>query len=204
MKYPVRRFRDLAVALRQLEPFIRNGQHLETGKPFERFGGMRSREMLANWLLCVVSSSANGTNLTFSTDPIGGDGIIRDDETEETWQTEHVFIPKHRSSENGDAHTLILEAIEKKRSKREAAYASGKTLVIFLNAKGGNWHPKRVARQLPDPLHFAAVWVVGLQVVENGEYVYGVTHLDLTEGDAPTFIVRIKKDFDDWTVTRIQ
>jgi hypothetical protein len=30
MKYPVTRFKGLAV---EIEPFIRNGQHLQTGKP---------------------------------------------------------------------------------------------------------------------------------------------------------------------------
>jgi hypothetical protein len=29
------------MGLEELEPFIRNGGHLQTGKPFKRFGGMR-------------------------------------------------------------------------------------------------------------------------------------------------------------------
>jgi hypothetical protein len=33
-----------AVALREIEPFIRNGEHLQAGKPFEKFGCMRSLE----------------------------------------------------------------------------------------------------------------------------------------------------------------
>jgi hypothetical protein len=57
---------------------------------------------------------------------------------------------------------------------------------------------------LPDPLHFAAVWVVGLQGVEASEYVCGVTNLDLVEGNAPTLLVRIKKDFGAREVTRTQ
>jgi hypothetical protein len=40
MKYPVARFRSLAVALKKLEPFVSNGQHLQTGKPFQKMGGM--------------------------------------------------------------------------------------------------------------------------------------------------------------------
>ena len=64
--------------------------------------------------------------------------------------------------------------------------------------------PNRVARRLPDPLHVAAVWVVGLQGVEAGKYVYGVTNLDLTEGNAPTMLVRINEDFGAWEVTRTQ
>ena len=61
-----------------------------------------------------------------------------------------------------------------------------------------------MARELSKPLLFAAVWAVGLQCVEDSEYVYNVTCLDITEGDAPTFLVRINKSFDGWLVTRIQ
>jgi hypothetical protein len=56
-RLPVRRvtrFKSLAVALKELEPFVRNGQHLQTRKPFQKMGGTRSREILANWLLCVA------------------------------------------------------------------------------------------------------------------------------------------------------
>jgi hypothetical protein len=153
--------------------------------------------MLANWLVCVAYNSVNGDKLTFCSDPLGGDGIICDLGTGDTWPTEHALVP---SLQTGDAHALILKAIQKKRSKGKA-YASGKTLIVFLNAGAGNWWPHRVARQLPDPLFFAATWVVGLQGVESGEYVYGVTCLD---GDAPALLVRIGKDFDTWQVTRLQ
>src|SRR6476660_6894011 len=36
MKYRVTRFKSLAIALKEIEPFIRNGEHLQTGKPFEK------------------------------------------------------------------------------------------------------------------------------------------------------------------------
>jgi hypothetical protein len=91
MKYPVQRFKSPAVALKELEPFIRNGEHLQTGKPFEKFGGMRSREILANWLLCAAINSTDIRELTFSSDPVRGDGIICDSATGETWPTEHVM-----------------------------------------------------------------------------------------------------------------
>jgi hypothetical protein len=103
-----------------------------------------------------------------------------------------------------DAETLILNAINLKREKGGAAYAEGKTLIVFLEAGAGAWYPNQVAKQLPDPLLFATVWVVGLQGVEDGEYVYGVTNLDLTEGKVPTLLVRISRDFSSWQVTRIQ
>jgi hypothetical protein len=72
-------------------------------------------------------------------------------------------VPRQSGGNNADAQALILEAIELKRSKGGAAYASGKTLIVFLDADAGAWFPNRVARALPQPLHFAAVWVVGLQ-----------------------------------------
>ena len=39
---------------------------------------------------------------------------------------------------------------------------------------------------------------------EAGEYIYGVTCLDISEGDAPALLVRVGKDFDTWTVKRVQ
>jgi hypothetical protein len=204
MKYPVTRFKSLAVALKELEPFIRNGEHLQTGRPFKKFGGMLSREVLANWLLCIAVNAVDDRALTFSSDPVGGDGIISDTATGETWPTEHVLVPRLRPSQTADSEALILNAIEQKRSKGGAAYAGGKTLIIFLEAGAGAWVPNKVARQLPDPLHFAAVWVVGLHGLEDGEYVYNVTHLDISGGDAPAMLVRVGKEFDAWTVKRVQ
>ena len=195
----------MAVALKTLEPYVRNATHLQTGRPFQNFGEMRSREALANWLLCVTVNAADQRQLSFTTtnDLIGGDGNIQDEKSGEIFPTEHVLVPNQQIG--NDTQSLVLQAIDDKRTKGGAAYASGKTLVVFVNAGGGEWFPNRVARALPNPLHFEAVWVISLQKVEaDGAYTYGVTHLDLSEGDAPTFIVRIAKDFDAWEVTRLQ
>ena len=204
MKYPVTRFKTLEIALNEIAPFVRNGEHLQTGKRFKRFGGMLSREMLANWLICVTINAIDAKKLTFCSDPVGGDGIIYDLDAHESWPSEHVLVPKLRHGQTGDAEALIIKQIKLKISKGGAAYARGKTLIVFLNAGAGLWHPNKVARQLPNPLHFAAVWVVGLSQVEEGEYVYNVCHLDISEGDAPAFQVRINKDFTAWKVTRVQ
>lgn len=204
MKYQVTRFKSLAVALKELEPFIRDGRHLQTGRPFKRFGEMRSRELLGNWLLCVAANFACGQDrLTFSSDPTGGDGIICDTATEEAWPTEHVLVPATGGSQAVDVEALILDKITLKQDKGGAPYASGKTLVVFLNAGGGPWVPDKVARQLPDPLHFDAVWVVGLQGLEAEQYVYAVTRLDLSQGHAPAWRVRLGKGFDTWKVEAI-
>lgn len=160
------------------------------------------RELLANCVVCNFARQAD--RLTFSSDPLGGDGIICDTVTEETWPTEHVLVPRVRGGDSADAEAVILEAIRHKQNKGGAAYASGKTLVVCLDAVGGKWFPNEVAKQLPETLDFAAVWVVGLQGVEAGQYVYAVTLLDLSDGNAPAYRVRIGKDFDAWEVEEIQ
>lgn len=98
MNYRVSRFKNLAVALRELEPFIRHGAHLQNGRPFKQLDGMRSREALANWLLCAASNFAHGSErMSFTSDPTGGDGLIHDSQTQLTWKTEHVMVGRHTS-----------------------------------------------------------------------------------------------------------
>lgn len=129
-----------------------------------------------------------------------------DTETGDTFATEHVIVPTAREGKTADMEARILSAIEAKNKKGGAAYASGKTLIVFLNdGSGGAWKPNRVAKALPNPLHFAVVWVVGLHTpdAKSGEYTYGVAQLTLNDGNAPTFIIRIAADFDLWTATRI-
>ena len=54
MDLPVRKFKSIEVALKTLEPYIKSATHLQTGKSFQNFGDMRSREAVANWLLCAT------------------------------------------------------------------------------------------------------------------------------------------------------
>jgi hypothetical protein len=55
-------------------------------------------------------------------------------ESEASFPTEHILVPAARSGEAVDIEALILKAINDKREKGGAAYASGKTLAVFLNA----------------------------------------------------------------------
>lgn len=204
MKYPVRRFKSLLLALKEIEPFVRNGAHLQTGRSFGQLDGLRSREILANLLLCITVKEIDGRDITFSSDPLGGDGIIEDLETGETWPTEHVLVTDRAGDQHMTIETRILRAIERKRQKGGDAYAGGKTLVVFLEVKAAQWLPNAVARSLPDPLHFAAVWVVALHGVDEGCYLYHTALLDVSHGAAPAFLVRIAEVFDGWQVARIQ
>jgi hypothetical protein len=205
MKQKAVRFTSLSVALKELEPFIRNGAHLRTGKIFKRFEGLRSRELLANWIICVVfNSQINKERFTFTSDPDGGDGIIYDSETGDTWLTEHVFIPPTTTNNSLSIEQLILRAIDLKRNKGGIAYAGGKSLIVFLDSGGGIWFPNRVAKNLPEPLLFEIAWVVGLHSVDDGNYVYFATCLDRESRDAPSYKILIDKDFAHWQVEVVQ
>jgi hypothetical protein len=165
---------------------------------------MRSREILANWLICAAFNSENQPErLTFASthDPIGGDGVLVDTETGETWPTEHVLALVPPSDEQIEQR--VLEAVAQKLAKGGAAYATGKTLVVLLEGGGHTWFPNKVAKALPRPLYFGAVWVVGLQGVEDGDYIYNVTEMDQEAGIAHVWWVRISADFDKWSVAGV-
>ena len=185
MKHSVTEFISLEVALKELEPFIKNGFHLKSGKSFNQFDGMRSREMLANWFICAALNFEYKTKQYFFTsDPGGGDGTIVDLETKCVWLTEHVMVPQARNAvEKGkDIALRILEAINLKRDKGGRAYASNKLLVIFLDSTQGQWLTSQVAKQLSTTLYFEGVWAVCLQGVVEGKYSYGLLIKTLSTG----------------------
>jgi hypothetical protein len=204
MKLKVTHFKSPEIALKELEPFVRDARHLYTGKPFERFGELRSRELVANWLICAVLNAGKPRSpFTFTSDPQGGDGIIYDRDSATSWPTEHVMVPKANPNDKRDITALIVDAVAAKQAKGGAAYAQGKVLVVFLDAGLGEWFPNRVAAQLPR-VDFKDVWVVGLSGEVKDEYVYGVTQLDLRDGNTPICVVRIGRDFNSWEVERLQ
>lgn len=206
MKHRVTGFVSLHAALKELEPFVRDGEHLLTGRDFPSVS-VRSREILANWLICVAVNSTQPCDrlaLMGTTALIGGDGIIHDTQTGETWVTEHVADIQRNESTDSGAAERILSAINKKREKGGAAYAQGKTLVIFLLTGGGKWFPTKLAKELPEPLLFDAAWVVSFDGPDTEKYAYSVTRLDITQGQAPVWRIVINEKFDAWRVEAIQ
>lgn len=207
MNHDSKHFKSLKIALKELEPFIRNGKHLETGRPFKAMHGLRSREGLANWLICAVFNAIAGKErLTFAAiaQEIGGDGVLVDTTTKETWPTEHVTV-RNDDNDKRAIETRVVEAIRQKQDKGDEQYAGGKTLVVFVNAgNSSEWWPNRVAKAVPQPILFGAIWLVGLQAIENSKYHYNVIEIDAENGVGHVWRVRITASFDKWSVSHIQ
>jgi hypothetical protein len=207
MEYAVKRFISLRVALEQLEPFIVQRKQLLNGRPLQKFGRLLPRELVGNWLLCVaVNSGFDTERLTFTSQPDGmdGDGVILDTVSGATVLTEHVVAYRRENDgQSVDVEASILQAIVDKHRKGEN-YGAGRTLVVFREDAGGTWYPNKVARNLPQDLAFEAVWVCGLERVEEGQYQYHVARLDMRQRACPVWRVTIAPEFTCWTVEVLQ
>lgn len=205
--YSIRMFASLRHALHALGPYVRDPSQLRSGRETEALLGLRPREALANWLVCVASNEAISGPYTFTSDPLGGDGVILDETTRDTFPTEHVavILPPGVPDPDGQAGELIVTKIEAKNN-RGASYCRGKVLIVFMETPAGTYYPNHIARALPEPFHFDQAWLVGLQRVESdGTYVYAVTWLQIGPfPNAPTFLVRVAPTFDDWAIEQFQ
>jgi len=196
--------KDLRAALKPLKPVFRNissnGRKipLENGREIKVFGDLKPRELAVNWLLAAVADHLYpDIHFTVATNPEGGDGQIYDLVSRTGLPTEHVIV----RGGDGPADDLILKAIQKKVEKGGKPYAGGKTLVVYRYSGGDKqqWYPNKLARRLPKPLHFDAVWVVGFEGFFSGGMVYAVTRL--VKGGSPIWWVTLAPDFLSWAIT---
>ncbi len=208
-EYEVKQFRSAAVGLKELERFIRNGNHLMTGRAFASVEHLRSRELLVNWLICAVANKdQDHERWKFCTDPSPDpcDGVIYDTDTREGYRMEHVMAVEPYEGEKKAIGELILGAVDHK-AKRGEEYAQGKMLAVFLFTKTSSaepWYPNRVARELPQH-EFMQVWFVNLHEASEGiGYAYNVVVLDAGTANAPIWRVHINDDFQSWTVKTVQ
>jgi hypothetical protein len=194
--------RDLGLVLKDMERHIKDPRFLRVGRAFSNFN-LRPREVLANWLLCVVGNHENGNDaLTFADDPTGGDGVILNRGDGRFMMTEHVFIPPPRAETAETVEDLILQKIEHKMAKG-ATYAHGKHLIVFSEAVGW-WYPNRVGRRIERAHGFASVWVVGLERGDESGYAYWVSMPVPAPRNSPSWKVSINAAFTGWQVERAQ
>lgn len=201
MKYKVKRLKSLAVALKELEPHIRDGRKIKSHPEFKSIK-QRPRELLGNWLMCAVANAERGAEtIHIYSDPFDGDGMLVNSATDEKMFIEQVYA---RAEDGADAEALITKAFFLKAGKGEE-YAAGRTLVILSDASG-SYFPNRLARQFKGKHHFMGVWLLGLDAAAIAERRYTYTIADISGETelAPVWRVTLADDFSTWAVDRMQ
>lgn len=195
-----KQIKDFKVALKDLEPFVKDPAWLHNGRDISNFK-MRPREAWPNWLLCVVLREAKVKNITFAEDD-QGDGVLIDLDTGFWIRMEHVAAMDFPSTEAlPKGEDRVLHAINHKIAKGQD-YAQNKHLVVFLDG-AEIWYPNKVGRAIAGKHAFTSVYCVGLIKGddENG-YAYSVTQF--FDKHSPTYIVQIDPDFTNWTIKQVQ
>jgi hypothetical protein len=92
---------------------------------------MLPREAWANWLLCAVANAVGGTeHFTFiTTDPVGGDGVISDTKTDETWLPTSQSMPT--------PYAELLHESRLRRSQLRTRYQSGSLQPAMIESSRG-------------------------------------------------------------------
>src|SRR5690349_11295758 len=107
MKYTVKKLKNLAVALKELEPHIRDGRKSKSHPEFTSIQ-QRPRELLGNWLMCAVANAGRPEETVgICSDPFEGDGMLIDEPTNEKMFIEQVYA---RAEDGSDAEALITKA----------------------------------------------------------------------------------------------
>lgn len=192
--------KDFKIALKALEPYVKNPDFLIRGREFTNFS-LRPREAWANWLLSVVLRKLYGDNITFAEDPYG-DGFIVDRKTGEMIPTEHVSALENPLNPLPKGESRVIDAINLKIT-RGAEYAKGKWLVVFFDG-ANEFYRNKIRESIKDRHNFGAVYCVGLLTADENGYAYSITEFRESHGDqSVTFKVAINADFTDWEISQI-
>ncbi|MDX2164306.1 MAG: hypothetical protein SFW07_02690 [Gammaproteobacteria bacterium] len=176
---------------------MKNPKSLYNGRPDKNMK-LLPREILGNFLLCVVVNFENkNNNITICSDPAGGDGILQDKKSGKTWETEHVMT-KINGGEKQEAETLIIESIEAKK-KKGIQYAANKRLIVFLEG-GKKWFPNKLAKLIKPPLFFHSVWIFSLCKAPEKSFTYNIVQIN---NESLIWRVEINEGFSSWKVVRV-
>jgi hypothetical protein len=202
----VRRFRSMRIALAEMQRYWHRN-HLRSGPEFGQLNGLRSREILGNWLIAAaLNDEAGSERWSFTSERVGEhgvDGYLYDSAINCGYATEHIIALEFSDTPPSTAEDRIIKAIAKKQDHGGTQYAKGKILVVMLEGGNQTWYPNSVAQRLP--LHdFRTIWVVAFQNIIDGHRIYAATNLEFVGDDAPTWHVRISPNFTSWSVERTQ
>lgn len=190
------RIKSFQVLLKDLEPVVKNHHEiLYTGREFTSFK-QRPREVLANWLLCIVLREKYGDAITFR-ESHEGDGVILNKQTGDEILTEHVCamdIPLGKEWPKGNDR--IIEAVNHK-AERGAEYAKGKKSIVFVDG-AGEINTGIIRQSIAGKHCFDCVYCISPLKADSNGYSYFVTeYYDLA---SITFKVNINPYFIDWSV----
>jgi len=196
----IKQIKDLRLALKDMEHYVKNPDFLLTGREFTNFS-LRPREAWANWLLCSVLQKLHGEHITFAEDP-SGDGFIVDKNMGKVIPTEHVSALENPFNNLPKGDDRVIGAINLKID-RGSKYAKGKWLVVFFDG-AGKFYRNKIRENIRGRHNFEAVYCIGLLTSDKNGYTYAVTEFVESHGDKSiTFKVEINNDFTDWKISQI-
>lgn len=192
--------KDFKIALKDLEPYIKNPNFLVKGREFTNFS-LRPREAWANWLLCAVLRKLQGDHITFAEDP-DGDGFIVVKTTGEVIPTEHVSALENPLNPLSKGEERVINAINQKIDRGQD-YAEGKWLVVFFDG-AGEFYRNKIRENIKGRHNFGAVYCIGLLTSDENGYSYSVTEFKDSSGDKSiTFKIDINIDFTNWNISQV-
>jgi hypothetical protein len=196
----IKQIKDFKIALKDMEPYVKNPNFLIKGREFTNFS-LRPREAWANWLLCVVLRKLHGENITFAEDT-RGDGFIVIKNTGEIIPTEHVSALENPLNQLPKGESRVINAINQKID-RGTEYAKGKWLIVFFDG-AGEFYRNKIRENIKGRHNFGAVYCIGLLNSSDEGYQYSVTEFRESSGDKSiTFKIEINPDFTDWKISQI-
>jgi hypothetical protein len=202
----VRRFKSMRLALGEMQRYWYR-DHLRTGPEFDQLNGLRSREIMGNWLIAAaLNLDAGWERWSFTSERAGEhgvDGYLYDSTVNGGYPTEHTIALEFGDTPTTTTEDRIIRAITKKQKHGGAQYAKGKILVVMVEGGKQMWHPNAVARRLP-PHDFDTIWVVAFQKIVDDHRIYAATNLKFLGQNVPTWLVCISPDFTAWSVKRTQ
>ncbi len=198
----VRVAKSLLALLPELKPLVTDPRHLWNGRHFPKFH-MLPRELLGNWLLGTILEFEEGrTGWTIAEDHVGDGYLLHRPDRRGRWM-EHVLVHQRNQASRTVEECVVAALAHKANPRHGPQYASGKTLVIFSEAKGA-WHPSRVRWLIFGRHAFNDVWVMHPEHAGPARRAYCVALLTQLWGEAPAWRVVIEPGFDDWQVWRVQ
>jgi hypothetical protein len=200
MNKEIKQIKDFKIALKDMEPYVKDGNYLLKGREFANFS-LRPREAWANWLICAVLRKLQGDDITFAEDT-AGDGFLVDGKKGMAIPTEHVSALENSKNKQPKGEDRIIEAIYKK-IKRGPKYAEGKILVVFFDG-AGEFFRNKIRESIKGKHNFVSIFCVGLLTIDTNGYSYIITEFKEEYGDKSiSFKVQLNPDFTDWEISQI-